>query len=391
MKENNKGFMKGALIGALSMLLFSGMVIAILVRLLWSGTDVLSDETIAKLELVQYYIESQYLYEIDQEALEDGILYGYMDGLDDPYTVYYNEEETQDILESASGEYSGIGAVMMQDVETGIITILSVYEDCPAAIAGLQDGDILDQVNGESVDGQDVTSVVTKIKGEEGTTVDITVLRGSEYESITYTVTRASIEYPSVTYEMLEDQVGYIYVSEFSTSTLEQFEDAKTDLESQGMERLIIDLRSNPGGNLDTVCSMLELLLPEGVIVSTQDKDGEGETYYSSGENEFTLPLVVLVNEYSASASEIFAAAIQDYGIGEIVGMTTYGKGVVQSLISLGDGTMIKFTSSEYFTPLGNSIHGIGVIPDVEVDYDYEDLETDEQLEKAIEVIMELE
>lgn len=393
MEENrNKGFFKGALVGALSMLIFCGLIAVVVITVFFSGSEeIVSDETTAKLAIIRQYIDSEYLYEVDEDALQDGIIAGYLDGLDDPYTVYYNEEETLEILESTSGEYSGIGAVMSQELETGIITLTNIFGDSPAEEAGLQNGDILVTVNGEEVTGVDVSSVAATVKGEEGTTVEIGVYRGSNYESLVFTVTRGIVEYETVSYEMLEDQVGYIYVAEFDTVTTAQFEEALTELEAMGMERLVIDLRSNPGGNLSTVCEMLEMLLPEGIIVYTEDKNGDGETYYSSGTNEFTKPLVVLVNEYSASASEIFAAAIQDYEIGEIVGITTYGKGVVQQLIGLMDNTMIKITTSEYFTPLGNNIHGVGVIPDVEVEYDYDDWETDEQLNKAIEVILELE
>lgn len=392
--NKNKGFIKGALVGALSALIIVGVGIFLFMTFVFDGqiiyeTSAISVETIEKLDMIQEYIEEEYLYEVDVDALQDGIIAGYMEALDDPYTAYLDEEETTDILESTSGEYSGIGAVMSQDLETYVITIVSVFEGSPAEEAGMQAGDILVTVDGEDISNLDVSSVVMNVKGEEGTTVEIGVLRGSNYESLSFTVTRAVVEYQTVSYEMLEGQIGYIYVSEFDTVTTDQFATALNDLEEQGMESLIIDLRNNTGGNLSTVCEMSELLLPEGLIVYTEDKNGEGAEYYSTGENEFTKPLVVLVNGYTASASEILTAAIQDYGIGVIVGTTTYGKGVVQTLIYLPDSTMIKYTSSEYFTPLGNNIHGTGITPDVEIEYDYEDWETDEQLEKAIEVINE--
>ena len=190
-------------------------------------------------------------------------------------------------------------------------------------------------------------------------------------------------------YEMKDGEIGYIRVSEFDEVTYDQFKNALDDLESQGMQGLVIDLRNNPGGNLSTVTDMLKLLLPEGTIVSTKDKNGNTEEITCDGSNEFTKPLAVLVNQYSASASEIFSGAIQDYGIGQIVGMTTYGKGVVQRLIDLGDGTCLKLTVAEYYTPSGRSINGTGVTPDVEVEYEYNenDPEADNQLEKALEVV----
>ncbi|MFI3207583.1 MAG: S41 family peptidase [Eubacteriales bacterium] len=387
MNNNKKTFIKGALLGALIMFLICGIGAYSIIFSGIFGSSVISNSTIAKLELIQAYIDESFLYEIDEEALEDGIYQGYIAALGDDYAAYYTAEETAELLESTSGEYTGIGALLSQNLETGIVTLVTIFEDSPAMEVGLQDGDLLDKVNGEDITGEDLTNIVTKVKGEEGTTVDITIYRESTDEFLTFTVTRRVVENPTVSYEMLEDQVGYIAVSEFDTITLEQYQEALDDLEAQGMESLVIDLRNNPGGNLETVCDMLELILPEGLIVYTEDKDGNREEYYSSGDNEFTLPLAVLVNGYSASASEIFAGAVQDYGIGEIVGTTTYGKGIVQQLMGLPDDTMIKFTISEYFTPLGRNIHGIGIVPDIAVEYDYDDLETDEQLEKAIEAV----
>lgn len=386
-EHNNKSFMKGALTGALSTLVLIAMVLGVRGLLGIGSSNIISSDTASKLAEIQELIDEYYLYDVDQQAVEDGMLTGYVEALGDPYSTYYNEEETLEILESTTGEYSGIGASMSQDTTTGWITIINVYTDSPAEAAGLQSGDVLVAIDGVDVSGEDVTNVVTWIKGEEGTDVDITVYPAGEYDEVTYTATRAVIEYQTVGYEMLENEIGYIGITEFDTVTLGQFEEALTDLETQEMEGLIIDLRSNLGGDLSTVCEMLELILPEGVIVSTENSEGEGSVYYSTGENEFTKPLVVLVNGYSASASEIFAAAVQDYGIGEIVGTTTYGKGVVQNLVFLSDNTIVKLTSSEYFTPLGNNIDGIGIIPDVEIEFDYDDWDTDEQLDMALEVI----
>ena len=208
-------------------------------------------------------------------------------------------------------------------------------------------------------------------------------------EELTVTAVRDTIEVQTVEYEMKEGKIGYISVSEFDTVTYDQFSEALDSLDEQGMEGLVIDLRNNPGGNLDTVTEMLRLLLPEGTIVSVKDKNGDTEELTCDGEHEFTKPLAVLVNQYSASASEIFSGAIQDYGIGQIVGVTTYGKGVVQQLVDLGDGTYLKLTIAEYYTPSGRSINGVGVEPDVEVEYEYDENnpEADNQLERALEVV----
>ena len=247
--------------------------------------------------------------------------------------------------------------------------------------------DVLLEVDGKNIQGEDLNTVVSYVKGEKGTEVTLTVLRdGEEVEA---TAVRDTIEVQTVEYRMMDDQIGYISVSEFDDVTYDQFKTALDDLEGQKMQALVIDLRNNPGGNVETVTDMLKLLLPEGPIISIKDKNGNTEEMTCDGENEFTKPLAVLVNGYSASASEIFSGAVQDYGTGTIVGTTTYGKGVVQQLISLGDGTCLKVTIAEYYTPSGRSINGVGVTPDVEVEYQYDqnNPEADNQLDKAVEVL----
>ena len=354
------------------------------------ASNSISEEDVEdKLDQINGLIENYYLYEdeIDEDALIDGIYSGYASALGDPYTEYYDKEETQALLETTSGEFSGIGATMSMGVDSGEITIVNVYKDSPADKAGLQEGDILYQIDDKETAGEDLDTVVSWIKGEQGTDVTLHVLRNGE--EIEATATRDIIEIQTVDYEMKDGQIGYIAVSEFDDVTYEQFKTALDDLEAQGMQGLVIDLRGNPGGNLSTVTDMLKLLLPEGTIVSTKDKYGNTEEITCDGSNEFTKPLAVLVNQYSASASEIFSGAIQDYGIGQIVGMTTYGKGVVQQLMDLGDGTYLKITIAEYYTPSGRSINGVGVEPDVEVEYEYdsENPEADNQLDRALEVV----
>lgn len=344
-----------------------------------------------KLETIQKVIDKYYLYEedMDEDALEEGIYSGYVESIGDPYTVYYTEEEQKELMQSVSGTYSGIGASLMKDAQTGGAVVAKVYEGTPAEDAGVKTGDIIYQVDEHVISDEELEEIVSWIRGEEGTSVTIHVYRNGKEEELT--VTRKKLEMPTVEYEMKENQIGYISVSEFDDVTFNQFETALNDLEAQGMQGLVIDLRSNPGGNVDTVTEMLKLLLPEGTIVSIRDKNGNEETYTSDGSHEFTKPMAVLVNQYSASASEIFSGAIQDYGIGEIVGMTTYGKGVVQQIIPFSDGTAMKVTIAEYFTPNGRSINKKGVTPDVEVEYepDENDPMADNQLEKAIEVVEE--
>ena len=217
------------------------------------------------------------------------------------------------------------------------------------------------------------------------------MLRGENNEEVTVTAVRNTIQAQTIEYEMKDDKIGYIAVSEFDLVTYAQYKDALTDLEGEGMKGLIVDLRNNPGGNLSTVCEMLDLMLPEGLIVYTEDKEGNREEMESDEESQFHLPMVVLMNGNSASASEIYAGAIQDYGIGKIVGTQSYGKGVVQQIFDLKDGTCVKLTIAEYFTPKGRNINGTGITPDVEVEYEKneEDPEADNQLDKAVEVLKE--
>lgn len=379
-----KNFLQGALFGALIMLCGTG-VVSCGIRL---SEDASSEE---KLSVLKGLIDENYIGDVDEEALEEGIYKGYIQGLEDPYSVYYNEEETKDLYETTEGEYSGIGAVLSQDLESGVITLVQIYEGSPAAKAGLKDNDILTKVGDIEVTGMDLSEVVTYIKGEKGTDVDLTVLRGEDAEEITVTATRDTVEAQTVKYEMLEGQTGYLSVSEFDSVTYAQYEEALNELTAQGMTGLIVDLRNNPGGNLNTVCEMLDLVLPKGTIVYTEDKDGKRETATSDDEHQINVPMVVLVNGNSASASEIYAGAIQDYGIGKIVGTQTYGKGVVQQIFDLGDGTSVKLTIAEYFTPNGRNIDGEGITPDVEVEYeaDENNPEADNQLEKALEVMKE--
>lgn len=394
-KSRTKRFWLGVFVGFLAAVFILGGVWSVwrIGGLMFRGdftSGSISEQDVEdKLDQINGLIQEYYLYEdeIDQDALIDGIYSGYASALGDPYTEYYDKEETQALLETTSGEFSGIGATMSMNVDSAEITIVNVYKDSPADQAGIKEGDVLYQVDGKDTAGEDLDTVVSWIKGERGTDVELCVIRDGE--EIKITATRDIIEVQTVDYEMKDSQIGYIVVSEFDDVTYDQFEAALEDLEAQGMQGLVIDLRGNPGGNLSTVTDMLKLLLPEGPIVSTKDKYGNTEEITCDGSHEFTKPLAVLVNQYSASASEIFSGAVQDYGVGQIVGMTTYGKGVVQQLMDLGDGTYLKVTIAEYYTPSGRSINGVGVVPDVEVEYAYdtENPEADNQLQKALEVV----
>ena len=277
----------------------------------------------------------------------------------------------------------------MQDITTMEMTFATIHENCPGEVAGFREGDILYKVDGEDVTGQELDHVITKIRGDVGTEIEMTVLRGPEKKEYTATMVRTLIQNQSVKYEMLDDQIGYISVTGFEDLTAGQFEAAILDLTDQKMESVIIDLRGNPGGNLSTVVDMCDMILSGGTIVSIEDRNGKGETYTADAECILQVPMVLLVNENSASASEIFAGAVKDHGVGTLVGTTTFGKGIVQNIYSLLDGTSFKVTSSEYFSPNGTSIHGVGVEPHVIIEYEYdeENPDYDNQLEKAIEIL----
>ena len=348
----------------------------------------------AKLEEIQALMETYYLEDIDTEQVEDYLYKGAVAGLGDIYAAYYTEEEYQSLIDSTSGSYYGIGVEISQNMSTGIITISRIFEGSPAEEAGLLPGDVIYKIAGQEVTGEDLNKVVSLIKGEEYTTVSVEVARDGQSGYLEFEVERRTIEVPTVESEMLEDNIGYIAITSFDDVTTEQFMTALDTLESQGMEALIVDLRNNGGGLVSSVCAILDRLLPEGLIVYTEDKYGNREEEFSDAENYFDKPMAVLVNGNSASASEIFAGAIKDYGIGTLVGTTTYGKGIVQKIYPLSDGTAVKLTVSKYYTPNGNNIHGTGIEPDVTVELD-EDLmyevevpkEEDNQLQAAIEAL----
>ena len=383
--KNKKRFLQGALTGALVTLLGISLVSCGVL----GYKNVVSREEERKLSELDSLIESDYLGDVDEDALKEGLYKGYLEALGDPYSEYFDSEETAKFYEYMSGEFCGIGVVMSQDQKSGLVTMVQIYKESPAAKAGLKEGDILFQVEGKDISGKKLEEIVTEIKGEKGTEVEITVLRWTEGEKVTTSVVRDTIEVQTVEYEMMEDQIGYLAVSEFDSVTYEQYQTALKDLEAQGMKGLVIDLRNNPGGNLDIVCEMLDLILPKGLLVYTEDKNGEKQEYTSDAAYEYDVPMTVLINGNSASASEIFAGAVQDYERADIVGTTSYGKGVVQSVYALKDGTCVKLTVAEYFTPKGRSINGKGIKPDVEVEYEYneEEPEADNQLERAVEVL----
>ena len=349
-----------------------------------------------KITEIETLVQKYYLNEIDTEQVENYLYKGMIAGLDDAYAAYYTKEEYQSMMDSTNGSYYGIGVEMSQNMITGIITITRVFEGSPAEEAGLLPGDVIYKVQDTEVTGEDLTKVVSMVKGAEGTTVPISVAREGESDYLTFDVERRTIEIATVEHRMLDGNIGYISIASFDDVTVNQFLTALEDLENQGETALIIDLRNNGGGLVSSAGSILDRLLPEGLIVYTEDKYGNREELKSDAENYFDKPLAVLVNGNSASASEIFAGAIKDYGIGTLVGTQTFGKGIVQKVYPLSDGTAVKLTVSKYYTPKGNNIHGIGISPDVEVELDADVAnaitipeEKDNQLQKAVEILTE--
>lgn len=349
-----------------------------------TGAEALaSKETQNKLKEIAERIDTSFLYDVDGEQLVTYMLKGMTIGLEDPYANYYTEEEIKSIAELTQGEYYGIGVTLLQDAETGSVRIVGIYEDSPAWEAGLQTDDQIVGVNGEDVTGLDLTTVVAKVKAKEETA--LTVLRGEE--KMEFTMQLTSVEIPTVSWEILEGQTGYLKITEFDDITVQQFEEAVSQMQEQEISGLIIDVRDNPGGTLDSVCEILDTLLPEGLIVSIEDRDGYREEFEAEEGQIYEGPLTVLVNENSASASEIFAGTIQDYELGPVIGTTTYGKGVVQRTFLLSDGSALKLTAEKYYTAKGQDIDGNGITPDVIVEQtgEAEDL----QLERALEYIEE--
>ena len=401
-KDDNRSFWRGLAVGlasscAILLVVFGSVKIYQTYRVygkLASGNSaetesVANEKTTEKLGVLENTIKQYFWQDVDESTLEEGVYKGLLESLDDPYSVYYTHDELVQLQQQTEGIYYGIGAYISQDNEMGYVRVSKIIKNTPAEASGLQQDDYIYKVDGEDMQGKDSSYVVSKIKGEAGTKVTITVVREGATDPIDIDVERQKIDSPTVEYQMLDNDMAYIQITEFDLVTTEQFEETYKQAQADGMKGLILDLRSNPGGNLSTVCDIARMILPKGLIVYTEDKYGKREEYTCDGANQIKVPLVVLTNGYSASASEILAGAVKDYGIGTLVGTTTYGKGIVQKVINLSDGSAVKLTVSNYFTPNGNNIHKIGIDPDVEVEFDAEQYKNgvDNQLEKAKEVL----
>lgn len=399
-KKKSQGFASGMIIGAVSafmavvLLILSVASVCIVKGYIHIGvngdvyiqsdavtdSDGIGSEVEGKLNAIDSVLDSFYFGDVDDETAKDNIYKAYLSSYGDKYTVYYTADEYKALKESTDGKFYGIGAVCQLSDEGGVL-LVDVYDNGAGYQAGLRSGDRVVNVDGRDITDMELSSAVALIKGEKGTSVTLEIIRGNE--KMTFSAVRDAVEAKTVAYTLLDNNIGYLSISQFEEVTTKQFKAAVEDLQSQGMKGLVIDIRDNPGGLLDTVVSMLKYMLPDGLIVYTEDKQGNRKEYKGQDNDEFNLPLAVLVNGNSASASEIFAGAIQDYGKGTIIGTQTYGKGIVQTVKPLTDGSAIKFTIAKYFTPKGQDIHGKGVTPDMVVEYDT-DADVDTQLDAAI-------
>lgn len=392
---DNKEYLKGIVTGVLAVVLIgaSGMI-----GYHWgaNGLEALDSYSENKIRIIEELVENNYLEEPDVEFMQEGMYAGLVAGLGDTYSRYYTAEQYEELTRENDGAYVGIGVVLQQN-EDGSIEILECYKGAPGEMAGLLAGDKLMSINGTDISSMQLEDAVLLIKESEGDSVDIAVTRGNEAEPLEYTVQIRNVEMQYVFSEMYDDEIGYIQVTEFSGVTYKQYAEAFATLKDAGMQSLIVDLRGNPGGLYSSVCDILDDILPEGLIVYTEDKDGKRDEAFSDSDAPLAIEMAVLVNERSASAAEIFAGAIQDYGAGTIVGTTTFGKGVVQSIYQLQDGSAVKLTVSKYYTPGGKCIHEVGIEPDlvVELESIHEDGEMesmenkwDNQVQAAAETLL---
>lgn len=374
----NFDFLRGVIMGAAGciLVLLSVLMIAqyagkinVAAGLKWdeNGMSKEAVEIKDKAEILSSYINRFYLNDIDYGKMGDIIYKAMVSGLDDKYAAYYTKDEYKDISEKTKGEFCGIGAYISQGKNDNSLKVAGVVKGGPAEKAGIKKGDIIVEIDGENIQGKDSSYAVSKMKGKKGTNVSISVMRKGNKKTITFNIKREVIHDNTVSYKMLDNNIGYISVSAFETVTKKQFKSAVDCLEKKNEKGLIIDLRDNGGGLLDTALDMLDQILPKKLVVYTKDKNGVAEEYYTKDDKEIKIPIVILVNGNSASASEVFCGALRDYGKAKLLGTKTFGKGIVQSSFAFRDGTGLKFTTSKYYTPKGINIHGTGFEPDIKV------------------------
>lgn len=338
------------------------------------------------------YIEKNFYQDVDSTALQEGKLKGIVGALDDEYSTYFTAEEYKKYVDYINKSFGGIGATLIKDQDSGEITVTAVLEGSPAEKAGIRIQDIIVSVDDVTGKDMELTPFVEKVRGAVGTEANLLIRRGNE--EFTVIVVRDEIHQPTVSSDMITDTVGYVAISNFSTNTYDEFVKAIESIIREGATSVVYDLRNNSGGYVDTCTKMLDYLLPEGILVYTEDKNGNRHDYTSDKESSLDMPCVVLVNENTASASEIFCGAIRDFDYGKIVGTTTFGKGVIQNGFGFSDGSGVKITTAQYFTPKGTVIHKVGITPDYELEYEYTQNDEEEfsylndnQIAKALEIL----
>ena len=335
------------------------------------SANIVDSSVRAKINDLTALIKAYYYENVDEEDLTEGLYKGLFASLGDPYSAYYTEEEYEEMMISASAQYNGIGAVLQQDPKTMRVKIVKVYDGTPAQQAGLKAEDTVVMVEEIDARSMELSELVTHIRGKENSKVRLIITREGEFEEQEFKVKRAQVDVPTVEGMMMDDTIGLIVINEFGKATGADFKQTVQQLQAEGMKKLIVDLRDNPGGMLESVTEVMDYILPEGLIVYIEDKYGNRQEEKSDAEHYLDLPLAVLINGNSASCSEIFAGAIRDYDYGILIGTTTFGKGVVQTVRPLADNSAIKLTTAKYFTPKGENIHGTGIAPDIELKYKY--------------------
>ena len=401
-RPSKGGFVKGLVTGIVATVVAAIIFVAVFLNNLSGGAITL--ESISKLGKIDKIIEENFYEPVDRNALIESMYKGLVKGLSDKYSIYFTKEEAVKADEATTGNFVGIGVVI--SVKDGITkkTVKTVYEDSPAEKAGILRGDIIIAIDDTDVTNMSLSESVTLIRGEAGSPVTIKVLRDGE--ELSFDMKRAKVNTPSVYSRMLDKGVGYLQISEFNSGTAQSFRKEIKQLQESGMTSIIYDLRQNPGGLVNEVLSVLDDILPEGVLVYTVDNKGNKRESFSDDEHVIDIPAVVLVDENSASSAEIFTGAMKDFKAATIVGKKTYGKGIVQFIYPLSDGSRIELTTQRYLTPNGDDINGKGIEPDIEVEYSYsgdeeavkekdedeytlEDFLADSQINKAYSILTE--
>ena len=360
-------------------------------------SSILTSSVKEKISLLNDYIDYYYLdYQEDDDSGEtdedraEGMYKGLVESLNDKYSSYYTEKEYSRLSESTEGSFEGIGVTIIQN-DQGYFEISGfASEDSSAKKAGVEVGDIFYKVEDEYVSGMDMSDLVDRVRGKKGTSVHIVMLRGENMEEVEFLIDRQKVEAVTVSSNMIDDETGYIVIGAFEGTTVGQFEKALSSLKEQGMKKLVLDLRGNGGGMVNAAVKVADDIISTGVVTYTLDSRGNRKDYMAVTPEELGMPLAILVDSSSASASELLTGAIKDYGKGTVVGTTTFGKGIVQNIYPLADGSAIKLTNSRYYTPNGLNIQGTGIEPDVKVEFDldaYDKDGSDSQLDKAVEIL----